>query len=301
MSTLQQVFESGTKAVTLEISPPKGTDMTVCLRHIKAVADSNKVHAINIPDSQRALLKMSSMACSKIVQDELGIETVWQITTRDRNVLALQADLMGAWAMGIKNVLALTGDPVKIGDQADVAKQVSHIDSLRLLEIIKGLNEDIDANGEILKKAGSRFFTGAALNPHRMSRLAQLHRLEYKIRSGVQFFQTQPVYDLKVILESRESIRTICEKYNLPEPKYMVGIIPPKNAEFARFLNAKIPGVEIPESFISLLEKSTEPRIESIQFCADLVKQFAPHVDGFHFMPVAFEKFAPDLLDACFG
>ena len=299
MSTLQQVLESGNKAITLEISPPRGTDMTVCLKHIRPVI--NTVHAINIPDSQRALLKMSSLACSKIVQDELGIDTVWQLTTRDRNVLALQADLMGGWAMGLRNVLALTGDPVKIGDMADVAKQVSHIDSLRLLEIIQGLNQHQDANGEVLKKQGTSFYIGAALNPHRMSRLAQLHRLEYKLKSGTQFFQTQPVYDLRTIQESRESIRTICEKHNLPESKYRVGIIPPKNADFARFLNAKIPGVEIPESFIALLEKAIDPGKESIQYCADLVKQFAPYVDGFHFMPVAFEKRAPELLEACFG
>ncbi len=101
--------------ITVEISPPKGTDVTTFLNHIRPIA--NLVDAINVPDCQRSILKMSSMAASKIIQDELGVETVWQLTGRDRNIIALQADLMGGWALGLRTVLALTGDPVMIGDQ----------------------------------------------------------------------------------------------------------------------------------------------------------------------------------------
>lgn len=285
--------------VTVEISPPKGTDVSAFLETIRPLAEM--VDAINVPDCQRSILKMSSLAASKIIQDELGIETVWQLTGRDRNIIALQADLMGAWAMGIHTVLALTGDPVQIGDQAEVAKQVSHLDALRLLEVIRGLNQAKDATGKELKKGGTQFCYGAALNPHRMSREAQLHRLRLKLSLGVQFLQTQPVYDLNTLLEVCEVIQAICDKERFTPPKLMVGIIPPKSADFARFMNQKILGISIPDSFIDILERSADPRQESIRYCADLVQEMAPYAGGFHFMPVGMEKMAPQLLQACFN
>lgn len=285
--------------ITVEISPPKGTDVTTFLNHVRPLAD--KVDAINVPDCQRSILKMSSLAAAKIIQDELGVETVWQLTGRDRNVIALQADLLGAWAMGIRTVLALTGDPVQVGDQAEVAKQVSHVDALRLLTLIQTMNQGKDATGKEFKKGGTQFCYGAALNPHRMSREAQRHRLEMKLSLGVQFLQTQPVYDLNTLLEVNAVIHGICDQHHYPVPKLMVGIIPPKSAEFARFMNQKILGIDIPQSFIDLLERSKEPIEDSIKFCADMVMQMAPYAGGFHFMPVGMEKHSARMLDACFA
>ncbi len=297
MTNFPKKTASKNHTITVEISPPKGTDVTQFLNHVRPLADM--VDAINVPDCQRSILKMSSLAAAKIIQDELGIETVWQLTGRDRNVIALQADLMGAWAMGIHTVLALTGDPVQVGDQSDVAKQVSHVDALRLLEIIRSLNEGKDATGKELKRSGTQFCYGAALNPHRMSREAQIHRLQHKLKLGVQFFQTQPVYDLQTLLEVCEVIENLCDKLHRKPPKLMVGIIPPKSAEFARFMNQKILGISIPESFIELLERSENPIQESIQFCAELVDTFAPYAGGFHFMPVGMEKHSAVMLETC--
>jgi methylenetetrahydrofolate reductase (NADPH) len=285
--------------ITVEISPPKGTDVTQFLEHVRPIAAM--VDAINVPDCQRSILKMSSLAAAKIIQDELGVETVWQLTGRDRNIIALQADLLGAWALGIRTVLALTGDPVMVGDQAEVAKQVSHLDALRLLELIKTLNAGKDATGKELTRGGPSFCYGAALNPHKMSREAQLHRLQQKLRLGVRFLQTQPVYDLQSLLDTNELIENLCHKHHWPIPKLMVGIIPPKSAVFARFMNQKILGVSIPESFIEILERSDEPILESIRYCADLTHQFAPYAGGFHFMPVGMEKHSAAMLEACTG
>jgi methylenetetrahydrofolate reductase (NADPH) len=298
-SSFAKKVHSRNHTITVEISPPKGTDYTVFLNHIRPM--TGMVDAINVPDCQRSILKMSSMAAAKIIEDELGIETVWQLTCRDRNIIALQADLMGGWALGLRTVLALTGDPVQVGDQAEVAKQVSHLDALRLLQLIKSMNEGKDATGKELRKGGTQFCYGAALNPHRMSREAQLHRLQHKLSLGVQFFQTQPVYDMQTLLEVNELVKDICDREHYKPPKLMVGIIPPKSADFARFMNQKILGISIPQSFIDILDRSDNPVDESIRYCADLIEEMAPYAGGFHFMPVGMEKHSARMLETCIG
>ncbi|MEZ4574446.1 MAG: methylenetetrahydrofolate reductase [Vampirovibrionales bacterium] len=293
----QRLADTNTHALTLEISPPKGSDAAAFLARIKPLA--GLVDAINVPDCQRAILKMSSLAASKLIQDELNIEAVWQLTTRDRNLLALQGDVLGAWAMGIRTILPLTGDPVQIGDHAHVAKAVSHLDSLRLIDMIREMNQDLDATGKTLPKGGTRFTYGAALNPHRMSRQAQITRIQAKIAKQVQFFQTQPVYDLTPVKHTLELITHLADKEGVAVPKLLIGIIPPKSAEFARFMNKNIVGIEIPDRFIEKLEKSADPKQEAITYCADLMATFAPYVDGFHIMPVGMEKSAPVLMETC--
>lgn len=299
MTSFAKKIASSAHTITLEISPPKGTDVSRFLDRVRPLKD--RVDAINVPDCQRSILKMSSMAASKLIQDEIGIETVWQLTTRDRNMIALQSDLLGGWALGLKNVLAITGDPVAIGDQGDVARQVSHLDALRLMELIRVMNRGKDATGKEFKQGGTDFCYGGALNPHRMSREAQKHRVLHKLNLGVQFFQTQPVYNLPPLEEANELIDTLCSQNHLKRPKILVGIIPPKSAKFARFMNQNVPGIEIPQSFIDILDRSDNPIQESIKFSADLVQELAPHAGGFHIMPVTMEKYAPDILDAFFA
>ncbi|MBX2860587.1 MAG: methylenetetrahydrofolate reductase [Vampirovibrio sp.] len=285
--------------VTVEISPPKGTDVSGFLKRVNAL--KGKVDAINVPDCQRSILKMSSMAASKIIQDETGIDTVWQLTCRDRNLIALQADLMGASAMGLQTVLALTGDPVQVGDQKDVAKQVYHLESIRLLELLQSMNNGKDATGKDFKHQGTDFSVGAALNPLRMHNHAQKNRLQQKLERGVQFLQTQPVYDLEPVERMNETMSEVAEQSGVPVPRLLLGMIPPRSADAARFMNKFVSGIAIPQSFIDLLERSPDPIGESIQFCADRVHILKPHVNGFHFMPVGMESRSPALLDACFA
>jgi methylenetetrahydrofolate reductase (NADPH) len=280
--------------MSVELSAPKGSDVELLLEWARPL--KNQVDVINVPDCQRSILRMNAMAASYLIQRELGIETIWQLTTRDRNTLALQADILGAWALGLKNILCLTGDPIQIGDQADVSRQVSHIEALRLIEIVRDLNSGIDLAGNTLKRGGTDFCYGAALNPHRMSREAQITRVSAKIKSGVAFFQTQPVYDIQTILDVKQLISNLATHYQQPSPKLLIGIIPPKSAEFARFINAKLPGVTIPEAFISMLEKSKNPQQDSLKWMADLMKAGQEHCEGFHVMPVAMERMTPELL-----
>lgn len=298
LTTFAQRIQSKQSVITVELSPPKGTDPSLFLSHAQSL--KGLVHAINVPDCQRSILKMSSMAAACLVQQRLGMEAVWQLTGRDRNVIALQADMLGAWAMGLRNLLALTGDPVAVGDQADVAKQVSHVDALRMLEVIRQLNDGKDATGKDFRRGGTAFCYGAALNPHRMSREAQIHRLQAKLALGVQYFQTQPVYDFKTVAETQTHIQSLCSAIHIEPPRLLVGIIPPKSADFARFMNQKILGISIPEDWIDTLSRSQTPVEDSLKYCADLVAELAPVVDGFHLMPVGIEGQAARFLELCY-
>lgn len=284
--------------ITVELSPPKGIDVSRVLSITEGL--KGKVDAINVPDCQRSILKMSSLAMSKLIEDNVGIETVWQLTCRDRNVIALQADLIGAYALGIKTVLALTGDPVQVGDHKDIAQQVFHVESTRLLELIGQLNDGKDATGKELVRGGTDFNVGAALNPLRISKSSQMRRLSQKLMRGVDFFQTQPVYSPEPIKEMNEVLAECCKDVGCEPPKTLIGIVPPASANAARFMNKTVAGIDIPESFIELLEKAKDPKLESIKFCADIVESLKPHADGFHFMPVAMESRVSELLDACF-
>lgn len=290
---------AGEPIVTVELSPPKGTDMTRLLE--RSISLKGKVDAINVPDCQLSILKMSSMVTSKLIQDASGIETVWQLTCRDRNLIALQADLLGGYAMGLRNVLALTGDPVQIGDQKEHAKQVFHLESVRLLDLILTLNNGRDACGQELTHQGTQFTVGAALNPFRLSNRAQQLRLRQKIERCVDFFQTQPVYHPEPVERMLELLLEAADQAGCPPPKLLLGIIPPRNADAARRMNREIVGVNIPDSFIELLERSSQPALDSIHFCAEVVQKLKPFADGFHFMPVGMASKIGLLLDECFA
>ncbi len=283
--------------ITVELSPPKGTDVTSLLKF--AIRLKERVDAINIPDCQLSMLKMSSLAACKLIEDQCGIETIWQLTCRDRNLIALQADLLGGYALGLRNVLALTGDPVQVGDQRDHAKQVFHLEAVRLLDLLKAMNAGHDATGSPLKQ-GTQFTVGAAINPFRLTNRAQLLRLQQKMERGVQFFQTQPVYHVEPVTRLQEILAECAEQVGCSVPKLLIGIIPPKNANAARRMNQDISGVNIPDSLIALLEASADPCRESMHYCSELVQTLLPAVDGFHFMPVGTAAKAAHLLDACF-
>lgn len=297
--TFREKLLAGDPLLTLELSPPKGTDVNRLLKQAKAL--HGLVDAINIPDCQLALLKMSSMAACKLIQDETGIETVWQQTCRDRNLLALQADIMGGYALGLRNILALTGDPVQLGDQKDVAKQVFHLDSVRLLDLLRYLNAGLDATGSTLPGRGTQFVVGSAMNPFRVSNRAQQLRLQQKLERGVDFFQTQPVYSKEPISEMLEAVATASAMVGCRKPAVMVGIIPPKSADAARYMNHSVVGLNIPQSFIELLERSETPAEESIRFCSDLVLEIQEINPHFHIMPVGMFKHIHSLLQTCFS
>jgi methylenetetrahydrofolate reductase (NADPH) len=295
---LSKKLLSGQSVLTVELSPPKGTDLGPMVRRAQAL--KGRVDAINVPDCQRSILKMSSLAAAKCVQDATGIETVWQLTCRDRNLIALQADLLGAYAMGIRTVLALTGDPVQVGDQKDVAKQVFHLDAVRLLELLTAMNLGLDATGDPFPRGGVQLCVGSALNPAKLTLPAQQNRLRHKLARGVHFFQTQPIYDLATAETTMRVVHQCAQEVGCKPPKVLIGLIPPKNAEAALRLNRNVMGIQIPETLISRLTEAEDPWPVSVDWCAQLVARLHPVVDGFHVMPVGVENRLGDILDACF-
>jgi methylenetetrahydrofolate reductase (NADPH) len=297
--SLRSKLASGSPVITVELSPPRGVDVQRLLEQAQSL--KGRVDAINVPDCQLSMLKMSSLAASKLIQDATGIETIWQMTCRDRNLIALQADLLGGYALGLRNVLALTGDPVQIGDQKELAKQVFHLESVRLLDLLQALNTGRDACGQELKHEGTDFTVGAALNPFKLTNRAQQLRLQQKMERCVSFFQTQPVYSREPIECLMELLQDTAARHGCPVPKVLVGIIPPRSAQAARRMNQDIVGVNIPQDFIDLLERSENPAAESIRYCADLVESLKPLADGFHFMPVGMVSRIGQLLDTCFA
>ncbi len=299
LNSLREKLNTDQSVITVEFSPPKGTDVSQLIQRVLAI--KGRVDGINIPDCQRSILKMSSLATAKIVQDQTGMETIWQLTCRDRNLLALQADILGAYALGLHNILALTGDPIQVGDHKEYAKQVFHLESTRLLELVHNLNEGRDATGKDLKQEGTQFTVGSALNPLKLSSPAQRNRLKIKLQRGVHFFQTQPVYDLEPIEEMNTILAECCKEVGCLVPKVLVGIVPPSSAKSARFMNTHVAGINIPESFIELLEKSKDPKRESILYCAEVIQRLKPVSPGFHFMPIAMETRVGELLEECFA
>ena len=274
--------------ITLELSPPKGVDTSRILA--RATALKGLVDAINVPDCQRALLRQSSLTTAVLIERQVGIETIWQLTCRDRNLIALQADLLGGYALGLKTVLALTGDPVQIGDQKTVAQQVFHLDAVRLLSLVSKLNAGMDATQTPFKEGGTAFITGSALNPLRLHNQAQKRRLCLKLEAGVDFFQTQPLYHREALEAGLSALADCVAQVGCASPKVLLGMVPPKSGDSARFLNKTVPGIAIPQGLIDRLDEAIDPADESLHYCANLLAGMASLVDGVHLMPVVLEN-----------
>lgn len=276
--------------ITLELSPPKGSDPSLMLS--RAARLKGLVDAINVPDCQRALLRMSSLVAAGLIEREVGLPTVWQLTCRDRNLIALQADLLGAHAMGLRTILALTGDPVQVGDQKAVANHVFHAEGVALLKLVKQLNEGKDAVGKAFPKGGCAMVSGGAINPHALQRPAQRNRLCQKLEAGARFFQTQPLYQKEQAEQVYEAVSWATQQVGCHFPALFLGLVPPKHADAARFLNQSVPGISIPQNWIDRLEAETEdPASLAITLCCELAASL-PKLEHqhWHLMPVRIEK-----------
>lgn len=273
--------------ITAEVAPPKGGDMT----HTLAMAQllKNRVHAINITDGSRAVLRMSPLAVSVIILQH-GIEPICQVACRDRNQIGLQADLMGAHALGIRNILALTGDPVKAGDHPK-AKGVFDFEAVRLLQAIQKMNNGTDWNDKPLTDGITDLFPGAAVDPQSPSWSGLQSRFEKKVAAGAQFFQSQLITDFELF---DKFMHHIAAGYNKP---ILAGIFLFKSAKNAEFIKKNVPGVNIPQETIDRLAKSTEPLQEGIKIAAEQVKLARQLCQGVHMMSVKREDLIPQILD----
>ena len=273
--------------ITAEVAPPKGGNPTRMLGVAKQL--KGRVHAVNITDGSRAVLRMSSLAASAILLDN-GIEPVCQVACRDRNCIALQADLMGASALGIKNILALTGDPVKAGDHVK-AKSVFDLESVRLLQLITKLNGGVDFNDKKLPDEPLDLFAGAAVDPQLKSWSSLQKRFERKIEAGAQFFQSQMITDFEKLDKFMHHIASISNK------PILAGVFLLKSAKNAQFINKYVPGVDIPQATIDRLAEAKDPLQEGTAIAAEQVKLAKTMCQGVHLMAVKREELIPNILD----
>lgn len=287
MSRFRQAVEAKEFLITAEVTPPKGGNPERMLQ----VAESLKgrVHAVNITDGSRAVLRMSSLAASVVLLRH-EIEPVCQFACRDRNLIGMQADLMGAHALGIRNILALTGDPVKSGDHPK-AKAVFNLESVRLLKLINKLNEGTDFNDKSLPDGALDLFPGAAVDPQLDSWSGLQKRFEQKIKAGAQFFQSQMLTDFDRLETFMNEVASQADK------PILAGIFLFKSAKNARFIKNNVPGVHIPDEIVERLEKANDPLQEGKKIAAEQVQMARQLCHGVHMMAVKKEEVIPEILD----
>jgi methylenetetrahydrofolate reductase (NADPH) len=287
--SLQSALESGKFAISCEFGPVKGTDTHEIKENIEIL--KSKVDAANVTDQQSSVMRLSGLVTAALCVQG-GLEPIFQMTCRDRNRIALQSDLLGASVMGIKNVLALTGDLPSLGDQP-MAKPVFDLDSVTLLQTISTLNSGKDLSGNDLKGVPS-FFPGAVVkveNNTEASFELQIHKFQKKVAAGAKFFQTQACYEPK----SFEKLMRRVEKFKVP---VMVGVIPLKNAGSAKYMNANVAGIHVPDELIDIMAKASKEDREKVglEMAADLIKRMKGMCQGVHIMAVAWEKKVPEIM-----
>ncbi len=285
-SKLQQTLEKNSKVITAELMPPRGGDPIRPLKIAQLLR--NKVHAVNITDGSRAIMRMCSLAMSKLLLDN-GIEPIMQISCRDRNKIALQSDILGANALGIKNILCITGDSVKAGDQQET-KAVHEFEAVRLLKQIQSFNQGIDPTFEQLPDKRTEIFSGAAVDPSCQNQRSLKSRTIKKKEAGANFLQTQIVMDRKCLAD-------FCNEISNPlEIPVIAGVFLLKSYKNALFINKFVPGANIPENVLNRLKDAKNPLQEGILIASEQAQDFINIADGIHLMAVKSEHLIPEIL-----
>ena len=286
MSNLKQALQDKKFVVSGEIGPPKGVNIEKCLKDAEMLR--NQVVAFNVTDLQSAVMRIGSMAVSaKLV--ERGLEPVYQLTCRDRNRLALQSDLLSAWAFGIENVLCLTGDHPNLGDHIQ-AKPVYDLDSVQLLNVATTLNQGHDMTGHELE-GNPDFFLGAVVTPAADPLEPQIIKMRKKINAGARFFQTQAIYEPGQF----EIFMNQAQKFNVP---VMAGVVVLKSAAMARFMNSNVAGIKVPENLISEMEETEKEgrKKKAVEITARIIRAVKPFCHGVHIMPLGWDDLVPDII-----
>lgn len=287
---ITDLIRQGRFVVTGEVAPPKGTDVSAMLaeaRHLDGWVD-----AVNVTDNQSAVMRLCSLAAAATLK-EAGFNPVYQLTCRDRNRLALQSDLLGAAALGIENVLLLTGDYVNKGDEPD-AKPVYDLDSVQLVRCARDLVAGRDMAGNQLQGSPD-LCLGAVVSPGTEPAEAQIIKLGKKVAVGASFIQTQAVYDVEEFARFMGAVRD----YGIEVP-VLAGLVLLKSAAMARYMNRNVPGVRVPASLIRELEETPKDRLReaSTRITARLVGELRDLVQGVHLMPLGWTDLVPDVLRA---
>ncbi|GBD11598.1 Bifunctional homocysteine S-methyltransferase/5,10-methylenetetrahydrofolate reductase [bacterium HR23] len=284
MTRFQDALASGRFVVTAELNPPKGTDLSEVLG--KAQALRGVVDAFNLTDCTGARMAMAPIAVAHLLLDQ-GIEPILQVTGRDRNRIAIQAELLAASALGIENIAIMSGDPPGTGDHPE-AKAVFDLEAIGILKAASALMQGHDLAGNPLKGT-PRFHLGAVVNPGAKDLDKELRRLEEKIAAGARFFQTQAVYDPDKFSAFMKQV----EHYRLP---FLAGIIVLKSAGMARNLNQNLPGVLVPEHLIAELENAPDRTAKGIEISARIIREVRSLCQGVHIMAIGWERYIPAIL-----
>ncbi len=293
-SNLEKVLAKGEFAVTGELGPPKGNDIEVIKK--KAQYLKGNVDAVNITDNQTAVVRMSSIASSKILLD-LGVEPVMQMVVRDRNRIAIQSDILGATALGLKNMLCLSGDHQSFGNQPD-AKNVFDIDSIQLISTVRRLRDEKKLLGMDEEIEGNvKLFIGAASNPFAEPFEFRPVRLRKKVQAGVDFIQTQCIYDMKMF---KEFMKAVCDMGLDRKVHILAGVTPLKSAGMTKYMANNVPGIIIPDELIKRMsgvpkEKAAE---EGIKICVEQIQELREikGVHGIHLMAIEWESRVPEIV-----
>jgi len=287
MSKLSEALASGRFTVTGEIGPPKGTNVHKCLEDAEHLR--GKVVAINVTDIQSAVMRVGSLAMCKLLL-ERGLEPVLQMVCRDRNRLALQSDLLSAHVLGIENVLCLTGDHNVLGDHKD-SKPVFDLEAVGLLQAA-GLMAGHDMAGNALDGV-PKLFLGAVVTPGAEPVEPQIMRMEKKIKAGAKFFQTQAVYDAQQFARFMDQVRG----FGVP---VLAGIVLLKSVGMARFMNANVSGVNVPEHLIERLKKGkekTKTGETAVEIAVELIRDLKGICQGVHIMPLGWDHLVPPIIE----
>jgi len=287
MSTLKDKLNNGSFVVTGEIGPPKGTTIEKPLEKAELIKEN--IVAVNVTDQQSAVMRAGSLATCSLLHNR-GIEAVYQLTCRDRNRLALQSDLLSAWILGIENVLCLTGDHPALGDHPE-AKPVFDFDSVQLLQAASTLNSGKDFSGHDLEGSPD-FFLGAVVSPGADPIEPHIIKMRKKVAAGAKFFQTQAVYDAERFGEFVDKVKD----FQVP---VIAGVVILKSAEMAKYMNANVAGITVPDSLIEAMEKTEKPDLKkrAVEIAGRLIRQVKPFCQGVHLMTLGWEHLVPEIIE----
>ncbi|RUM35316.1 MAG: methylenetetrahydrofolate reductase, partial [Desulfobulbus sp.] len=293
-SNLERVLKSGEFAVTGELGPPKNSDPEVVRK--KARILKGNVDAVNITDCQTAIVRMSSIGAGLIAQSE-GVEPVIQMTCRDRNRISMQSDLLAASAMGLKNLLCLTGDHQKFGNHPG-SKGVFDMDSIQMLGMVRDMRDAKKFQcGEEIKGSAPELFLGAAANPFAYPFEFRAVRMGKKISNGADFIQTQIIYNVEKFARFMEMARDL----GLPEKAYILaGVTPPKSLGMARYMKKFVPGMDVTDEVIDRMKGAKDKKQEGINICVDIINQVKEikGVAGVHVMAIEWEEAVAEICES---
>jgi len=288
LSNLQEKLDSATFVITGEIGPPKGTNVGPCLREAEEYL-KDKCTAVNVTDNQSSVMRFGSMATCRMLLDR-GVEPVLQMVCRDRNAIALQSDLLSAYGLGIRNVLAITGDHQTLGDHPQ-STGVFDLDSVGLLQVISTLESGKDMSDNELD-GKPQFVKGAVVTPCVNPVEPQIIKMEKKVRVGAQFFQTQAVYEPERFAAFMEQVKPM----GVP---VIAGIVLLKSAGMAKYMNQNVSGVNVPQEIIKELAAVDKNKRadKSMEIAARLINELKGLCQGIHIMALGWERYVPAILE----